>query len=96
VTLTLPFSVPHVIPATQEAEISITVGSQPEQIVHKTLSRKYLTHKKSADGVAQGVGPEFKLQDEEKKRFQKVLLSLLLPSLALSSLLRHTVASVTS
>jgi hypothetical protein len=33
--------------ATQEAEIRrITVRSQPRQIVYKTLSWKYLTHKK--------------------------------------------------
>jgi hypothetical protein len=36
-----------VIPATQEAEIRrITVQSQPEQIVLKTLSQKYPTQKK--------------------------------------------------
>jgi hypothetical protein len=51
-----------VIPATQEAEIRrIMVRGQPEQIVHQTLSRKTL-HKNRAGGVAQGEGPEFKLQ----------------------------------
>jgi hypothetical protein len=51
-----------VIPATQKAEIRrITVQSRPGQIVHETLSRKYLTQKKKrAGGVAQGVGPKFK------------------------------------
>jgi hypothetical protein len=35
-----------IIPATQEAEIRrIEVQSQPGQIVHETLSRKYLTQK---------------------------------------------------
>jgi hypothetical protein len=53
-----------VIPATQEAEIKrITVRSQPGKIVHETLSQKTQhTHKKSAGGVAQVVGPEFKPQ----------------------------------
>jgi hypothetical protein len=53
-----------IILAMQKAEIRrIEVQSQPGQIVHKTLSQKYPTHKKDrAGGVAQGVGPEFKLQ----------------------------------
>jgi hypothetical protein len=52
---------------TQEAEIRrISVQSQPVQIVCKTLSRK-THHKKRADGVAQGVGPEFKLQYQKIK-----------------------------
>jgi hypothetical protein len=52
-----------VILAIQEAEIrKITVQSQPTQIVHKTLSWKKTHHKKRVGGVAQGVGPEFKLQ----------------------------------
>jgi hypothetical protein len=35
-----------IILATQEAEIrKITIQSQPGQIVHETLSRKYLTQK---------------------------------------------------
>jgi hypothetical protein len=43
------------------------VQSQPGQIVHKTLSQKYPTQK-SAGGVAQGVGLEFKLQYCKKKK----------------------------
>jgi hypothetical protein len=35
--------------------------SQPRQTVHKTLSQKNPSQKR-AGGVAQGVGPEFKLQ----------------------------------
>jgi hypothetical protein len=31
-------------------------------MVHKTLSGKKTHHKKRADGVVQGVGPEFKPQ----------------------------------
>jgi hypothetical protein len=51
-----------VILATQEAEIRrIAVRSQPRQIVHKTLSQKYLSQKR-ASRVAQGEDPEFKLQ----------------------------------
>jgi hypothetical protein len=51
-----------IILASQEAEIRrIAVRSQPRQTVLKTLSQKTL-HKKRAGGVAQGVGPEFKLQ----------------------------------
>jgi hypothetical protein len=46
-----------IILATQEAERSITVRSQPGQIVHEALSRK---NEKRSGGVAQGVGPEFK------------------------------------
>jgi hypothetical protein len=51
----------------QEAEIRrITVQSQAEQIVYETLSRKYLTQKRSG-GMDQGVGPEFKPQYCKKK-----------------------------
>jgi hypothetical protein len=51
-----------VILATQETKIKrITVPSQPEQIVHETLSQKFL-HKNRAGGVARGEGPEFKPQ----------------------------------
>jgi hypothetical protein len=39
----------------------IAVQSQPEQIVRETLSQKNPSPKR-AGGVAQGVGPEFKLQ----------------------------------
>jgi hypothetical protein len=59
-----------VILATQEAEIRIVVGSQPWQIVHKTLSRKTPSQKR-AGGVAQGVGPEFKPQYHKKKKKKK-------------------------
>jgi hypothetical protein len=45
-----------VIPATQEAEIrSISVQSQPKQIIHVTLSQKNSITEKGC-GVAQGVG----------------------------------------
>jgi hypothetical protein len=51
-----------VVLATQEAEIrKISVQSQPRQIVHEPLSQKKQTPKR-AGGVAQGVGPEFKLE----------------------------------
>jgi hypothetical protein len=59
-----------IILATQEAEIRrIAVGSQPRQIVHKTLSRKKSSTKKKsgAGGVAQGLGLEFKPQYGKKK-----------------------------
>jgi hypothetical protein len=57
-----------VILATKEGEIrKITVQSQPWQIVPRYPISKNL-HKKRADGVAQGVGPEFKLQDHKKKK----------------------------
>jgi hypothetical protein len=42
------------------------VQSQPRQIAYKTLSGKNLLQK-SAGGVAQGIGPEYKLQHGEKK-----------------------------
>jgi hypothetical protein len=41
------------------------VQSQPGQIVHKTISQK--KSQKWAGGVAQGAGPEFKLQYLKKK-----------------------------
>jgi hypothetical protein len=58
-----------VIPATEEAEIRrITVERQPGQIVHRSYPEKNPSPKKKkkkkkggAGGVAQGVGPEFKL-----------------------------------
>jgi hypothetical protein len=57
-----------VILATQEAEIrKIVVQSQPREIIGETLSRKN-TKQKRADGVAQGVSPEFKPQYWEKKK----------------------------
>jgi hypothetical protein len=51
-----------VILATHRVEIRrITGQTQPRQIVLKTLSQKS-HHKNRAGRVAQGVGPEFKLQ----------------------------------
>jgi hypothetical protein len=48
-----------VILATQKAEImTITVWSQPRQIVPETLSGKTL-HKNRAGGVAQGEEPQY-------------------------------------
>jgi hypothetical protein len=56
-----------VILATQEAEIRrITVPSQPAQIVCETLSQKNPSQKR-AGGVAQGAGPELKLQYCKKR-----------------------------
>jgi hypothetical protein len=61
-----------VILATQEAEIGrITVHSQPRQIVRGTLSRKISIRKKRTGGVAQGVGPEFKIQYCKKKKKER-------------------------
>jgi hypothetical protein len=52
--------------ATQEAEIRrIEARSQPRQIVLKTLFQK-IANTKSAGGVAQGVGSEFKQQQQQK------------------------------
>jgi hypothetical protein len=52
----------------REAKIrKIVVQSQPRQIVHETLSRKYPSQKKGC-GVAQGVGFEFKPQYWEKNK----------------------------
>jgi hypothetical protein len=60
-----------VILATQEAEIRrIMVQSQPGQIVHETLSRKYPSQRR-AGGVAQGVGPEFKPQYRKQKERER-------------------------
>jgi hypothetical protein len=50
-----------VILATQEAEIGIVVQSQSGHTIQKTLSQKKKSQK-TAGGVAQGVGPEFKPQ----------------------------------
>jgi hypothetical protein len=59
-----------IILATQEAEIRIiTVQSQPEQILHVTLSQNKQT--KRTCGVAQGVGPEFKPQYHKKTKNPK-------------------------
>jgi hypothetical protein len=42
----------------------ITIQSQPEQIILKSLSQKYPSQKKKkkGGGVAEGEGPEFKSQ----------------------------------
>jgi hypothetical protein len=54
--------------ATQEAETRrIMVRSQPGEIVRKTLSRKILSQKIWAGGVAQGVGPSSKAFQYAKK-----------------------------
>jgi hypothetical protein len=48
----------------------IVVQSQPKQILHKTLSQKYLTQKGLVERVAtvvQGIGLEFKSQYHKKK-----------------------------
>jgi hypothetical protein len=51
-----------VILVTQEAEIrKVMVRNHAGQILCETLSRKHPSQKR-AGGVAQGVGPEFKLQ----------------------------------
>jgi hypothetical protein len=45
------------------------VQSQPEQIIHETLSqKKKKPFTKRAGGVVQGVGPEFKPQYCQKKK----------------------------
>jgi hypothetical protein len=49
------------------------VQSQSRQTVRETVSRKNPSQKR-AGGVAQGVGPEFKLQYHKKKKKKKVLL----------------------
>jgi predicted P-loop ATPase len=57
-----------VILTTQETEIRrIEVQSQPRQIVQETLARKYQLQKRGG-GVAEGVGPEFKLQYHKKRK----------------------------
>jgi hypothetical protein len=61
--------VAHAYNPTQEAEITrLTVQSQPEQIVNKTLSRKTLPQKNWAYKVAQSEGPELKPQYRQKKK----------------------------
>jgi hypothetical protein len=63
-----------IILALQEAEVRRSmVRSQPRQIVHETLSRKYPSQKR-AGGVAQGIGHEFKLQYHPKQFLKKKLL----------------------
>jgi hypothetical protein len=48
----------------------VKVRSQPGQIVHETLSQKKPSQKR-AGGVAQGVGPEFKLQYSKINKINK-------------------------
>jgi hypothetical protein len=56
-----------IILATQATEIRrIGVQSKPRQIVCKTVYQKIL-HKNRAGGVAQGEGPEFKSQYQNKQ-----------------------------
>jgi hypothetical protein len=58
-----------VILATWEAEIRrITVRSQPQTNSLQGPISKRNPSKKSAAGVAQGVGPEFKPQSAKKKK----------------------------
>jgi hypothetical protein len=60
-----------VIPATQEAEIRrIKVQSQPGQIVQETLSPN---SQNRAGGIAQGKGPDFKVQYWKKKMAKKLV-----------------------
>jgi hypothetical protein len=60
-----------VILVTQEAEIKrITVQSQTDQIVHKTLSQKNLSQKRTG-GEAQCIGPEFQPQYHKKKKTKR-------------------------
>jgi hypothetical protein len=58
---TIPFK-RQIILATQEAEIGrIAVQDQLRQTVSETLSQKNPSQKR-ASGVAQGIGPDFKIQ----------------------------------
>jgi hypothetical protein len=62
-----------VILATQQAEIRwTTVQNQLKQFQRPCLEKK---SQKSAGGVAQGVGPEFKPQYHKKKRKKSEILS---------------------
>jgi hypothetical protein len=47
----------------------MAVWSQPGQIICETLSQKYVTHKERADGMAQGVGSEFKPRCHKKEKY---------------------------
>jgi hypothetical protein len=55
--------------------MSISVGSQSQQIVHQTLAQKKNKNKKEslkrAGRVAQGMGPEFKPQYLKNKNKNK-------------------------
>jgi hypothetical protein len=60
-----------VILATQEAKIrKITIWRQPRQTVCETLSQES-TSQKRADGMAIGVGSEFKPQYSKKRKKQQ-------------------------
>jgi hypothetical protein len=60
-----------VILATQEAEIrKMVIQSQPRQISSQDPISK-IPNTKRAGGVAQGVGPEFKLRYSKKKKKRK-------------------------
>jgi hypothetical protein len=63
-----------VILATQEVEIRrIVVQRQPRQNSSQDIFfKKKSIIKKRAGGVAQGIGPEFKLQDCKKKKKEKI------------------------
>jgi hypothetical protein len=64
-----------VILATQEAEIRRTATrSQLRQTVRETLMRKNPSQER-AGGVAQGVGPEFKLYNHKKNSKESSQLS---------------------
>jgi hypothetical protein len=59
----------HIILATQKAEIwRITVQSPHWENIHETLSWKTLSKNNLAGGMAQGEGPEFKLQYRKKEK----------------------------
>jgi hypothetical protein len=62
-----------VILAIQEAESRRIVvrRSQLGETVHRTLSQKKSHHKKKSWWMAQGVGPEFKPQYQNKKRKER-------------------------
>jgi hypothetical protein len=73
-TMTRCWWLTPVILPTQEAEIRrIVVQSHPGEIVHEILSRKKNPSQKRADGVAEGVGPEFKPQKRKKKKHNVTL-----------------------
>jgi hypothetical protein len=67
--------------ATQEEDIRrITFPSQPGQIVCKALSWKTL-HQSRTGRVAQGIGPEFKLQYKKKKKsISRIMIFQLYPN----------------
>jgi hypothetical protein len=73
-----------VILAAQEAEIWRTaVQSQPRKIVLQDPTLEKNPSQKRAGGVAQDVGPEFKLQYHKKKKKIAELLLHLLPLICL-------------